>query len=137
MTTMTGGSEIESQIALYDSDIRAIAQGPIAWHNLRMGSRRNIDDHVRGLTEQFHKIGLIADVQVWTMGQDGVPIEDAYVFKGVITGRVTPESEFDHDRLRHEIVHNLLDIPGEEGTIKFDEQEFLRQHGGGKHLHLP
>lgn len=131
MTTHTSG--IDSLIELYDSDIKKITDGPIAWHNRREGARRSIDDHQRALTEEFEKIGLLANVEVWAYSSDGgKSLEDGFMFQVMITGRVNPESAFDFDKMRHEVVSNLLDIPGEGGTIKFDKADFerlKRKHG--------
>lgn len=148
MTQMhtAASSDITSAIDLYDSDIKKITEGPVAWANTRVGSARNVDDFHKGLTEQFHKIGFLVDVQVWTMGEcrcsprcrDAeacrrlISIPGAYTFKCEIQGRMQRESGFDYDRMQHEIQNNLLNIKGEGGKIKFDEKEFLRQHGGGK-----
>jgi hypothetical protein len=147
-STYYGSSDITSEIMLYDHEIKRITDGPLAWANFRVGSARSIDDFHKGLREQFEKIGLLADVGVYDMGvcecgplaaHDAeqcprlVPVEGSYIFKVVILGRVSPESGFDYDRMKHEVRANILDLPGGGGTIKFDEREFLKRHGGGRH----
>lgn len=142
-------SQIEAAFELYDSDIQKIMAGPMEWFNARTGSWRVVDDVHKGLVEQFERIGFRVDVEVWTLGECRcpsshsaehcphlIPVEGAYQFGVMVTGKINGESGFDFDRQRHEIVNNLLDIPGEGGTIKFDkaaEQEFLRRHGGHPH----
>lgn len=105
----SGSSEITSTIDLYDSDILAIERGPLAWARDQYGKSMNIDQFAKDLTEQFAHIGLGVEIQVWTTQQ-----ADAWAFKGVINKRFT---QFDPDRQVHEVVSNILDIPGQEGWI--------------------
>lgn len=153
MTTAmsAASSDVTSNIMLYDSEIKKIADGPIAWANNRVGSARSIDDFHKGLVEQFNRAGFLVDAAVCTLGEckcgplalhDAehcrhlVPIENTYTFQVTILDRVVRESGFDYDRMKHEVQANLLEIPGEGGKIKFDEKEFLQQHGGGRrHKH--
>lgn len=132
MTIMGGGSTIDTSIMLYDSEIKDITDGPLAWFNTRVGSLRNVDDVHKGLIEQFEKIGLRADVQVWTFGEKGIAVEGAYMFQVMIDGRIEKGSGFDYEKMQHEVQNNLLGIPGEGGKIKFDEAEFRRQHAEHK-----
>lgn len=143
-------SGIDTAIQLYDSDIKEITEGPLAWANARQGTRRDINDFVNELTERFNKIGLQVEIQVWKFGEckcvisshtaeqcpNLAPVDDAWMFQGMITGRIEQESGFDFDRMVHEVQNNLLEIPGEGGSIKFDEAEFHRQmdqFGRGHH----
>lgn len=119
MTTM----DVSSLVELYDSEFLAIEEGPLAWANHRVGSRRNIDQFCRDLTEQFGLIGLEVEVQPWTTADP-----EAYAFKVEIRARVTPQPT-DYDRMQHEIRANILEIPGADGTIPFDMKSFLRQQG--------
>jgi hypothetical protein len=96
---------IESWIDLHDSDILAIERGPLAWGKAQEGKRMNIDQFTRDLTEQFAMIGLHVDVQVWDTRQP-----ETYAFEVEIQRRMTP---FDPDRQVHEVVNNILDMPGE------------------------
>lgn len=141
----------QGNVELYDSDVKAIMDGPMAWFNARTGSWRNIDDMHKELTEQFQKIGLQVEVSVWTLGEcrcrpathhaeqcrNLIAIPEAYQFGVLILGKINRESGFDFDKMVHEVQHNLLDIPGEGGVIKFDEKEWLRNQGtgGGSHKH--
>lgn len=146
---LAGSSDVTANIELYDSDIKKITDGPLEWYNTRSGSWRDVDDVHKGLEEQFHKIGLNVNVGIYTMGEckcspscpdaDAcrhlVPIHGAYIFRVTILSRMTPESGFDFDRMKHEVRNNLLDIKGEGGTMKFDEKEFLRKHAPHRHHH--
>lgn len=131
--TSSSGIDVAPGVELYDSDIAAITAGPVAWHETRMKVRRDIDDHAKALEEQFHKIGFTVEVQVWIHSETGDQFEGPVMFHVLVTGRINPESGYDFERQQHEVRANLLDIPGEGGTIKFNEAEFLREHGGGKH----
>ena len=115
--------DVDSQIELYDSEFLAIEQGPLAWANRRTGSRRNIDQFCRDMTEQFAMIGLVVDVQPWTTLDP-----DVYAFKLIIQGR-TVAQRFDFERMQHEVRANILEIPGAGGVIKFDPEAFRREHG--------
>lgn len=100
-------SELDSLVELHDSDILAIESGPLAWANRQVGTTRNIDQFTKDLTEQFAEIGFKIEAQVWTTEQS-----DTWAFKLVIQKRIG--KEFDPDRQVHEVVNNILDIPGEE-----------------------
>jgi hypothetical protein len=125
--------DIDSYVDLYDSDILAMEAGPIRYAQARQGKMLNIDRFVKDLEEQFAVIGLGVEVQVHTTEQ-----ENTWAFKVEIQRRLTP---FDVDRMRHEVVNNVLDMPGEEKghTIDVDASmlEFERDMRDGKHSQGP
>jgi hypothetical protein len=98
---------IDSWVELYDSDIKAIAAGPVHYAQQREGQRMDIDRFVRDLQEQFHQLGFGVQVQVWT-----TEVEGAYGFVVEIQKRLGPT--WDPDQMVHEVTHNLLEIPGEQ-----------------------
>lgn len=121
-------SELTSTVELYDSDISRIDNGPLAWAREREGRMLDIDQFTKDLTEQFAHIGFGVDVQVWDTQQEG-----AYVFKIEIQRRLT---EWDPDQQVHEVVNNVLDLPGQDGGwIKTEEamkeHERRRKERGG------
>jgi hypothetical protein len=107
-------TDVTSQIELYDSDIAAIDRGPLKWATEQQGKAMVLDSFVRGVVGRFEDIGLRSRVNTHESSEPGT-----YVFEIVITGRIE-EKAFDYDKMVHEVVHNLLDIPGEGGVIKAD-----------------
>jgi hypothetical protein len=120
---------VDSWVELYDSDIKAIAAGPLRYAQERAGRMLEIDRFVRDLQEQFFQIGLGVQVQVWT-----TPIEGTYKFTVEIQKRLNP---WDPDQMVHEVTHNLLDIPGApEGFIKTDPgADLARRERSGEFKH--
>jgi hypothetical protein len=129
----SGTSAIEiddSQVELHDSDFLKIEKGPLAYARERAHSSMEIDAFVRAMSHEFYQIGLVVDVQPWTTQQEGT-----YIFKCVIVKRLT---EFDPDRQVHEVVSNILEIPGEGGWIntKNAMQDRDKSRGdNGRHKH--
>jgi hypothetical protein len=108
--------EISSTIQLNDSDIKRLHEGPVAWANARVGSRRNIDQFAKDFEEQVNKCGFTCEVKVYDTNQ-----AETYSFEVEINGR-TPGSVFDPDKQVHEVTSNLLELPGEqEGFVKSKE----------------
>ena len=62
---------VDSWVELYDSDIKAIAAGPLHYAQMRGGQLLDIDRFVRDLQEQFFQIGFGVQVQVWTTEIEG------------------------------------------------------------------
>lgn len=106
--------EIDAEMVdLHDSDILKFKEGPLTWARAREGRSLDIDQFCRDLAEQFHKIGFGVEVQVWD-----TKIRGAYTFNIVIQKRI--DSEFDPDRQVHEVVNNILELPGEEKGYVID-----------------
>lgn len=107
-------TEISSDIQLYDSEIEAMDRGPLKWLVAQQGKPMVLDTFVRTVVGKFDEIGLRSRVNTYETTEPGT-----YAFDIVINGRHV-EKEFDFDRMVHEVQNNLLDIPGEGGTIKSD-----------------
>jgi hypothetical protein len=120
---------VDSWVDLYDSDIKAIAAGPLHYAQQRAGASLDIDRFVRDLQEQFYAIGLGVQVHVWTTEAEGV-----YKFVVEIQKRLTL---FDPHKMAHEVQSNLLEIPGEGGTINMNEglAELARKERERNHKH--
>lgn len=118
-------------IDLYDSEIIELEK-VLEILNRKRGVETNMEGFRQEVLDRFHKEGFIVDVKVFDTTQGGT-----YAFDVEIIERVDPIKEFDHDRLRHEIVSNLLNIPGGGGIIKAskaDVQKALEQERK-KHKH--
>jgi hypothetical protein len=49
-----------------------------------------------------------------------------------IIDRVTPETQFDHDKLKHEVVNNLLELPGQrKGELLTVDNDMIKQAAEG------
>lgn len=121
----------DSQVMLHDSDILAMEKGPLAYARSVAHNYMEIDEFVNRLTEQFQKIGLYVDVEVWQTN-----VENAWLFKVIILKRL---NEFDPDQQVQEQVRNILSLPGEEGFINtgkaMAEMERERRERGHGHQH--
>jgi hypothetical protein len=128
MTSSITPFGIDSWVDLYDSDIKAIAAGPLQYAQQRAGKMLDIDRFVRDLQEQFFQIGLGTQVKVFTTAEPGV-----YAFEVEIQKRLG--APFDPDQMVHEVTHNLLDLPGEqEGFVDTESgmRELLRKERSGE-----
>jgi hypothetical protein len=124
---------LNSFIDLYDSEIIAIEDGPLRYAQQRAGRPLNIDRFTKDLAEQFEQIGLGVEVKVFTTAQDNV-----WAFEVEIQRRIA--KPFDPDQMIHEVVNNLLELPGEGGWIdtnkgmaelaRKEREDGAHSHGG-------
>jgi hypothetical protein len=132
---------VTESIDLYDHEIDAIQK---VWDQLRdrhQKTYRSYDAVEREIISRFAEIGLVAQVNWYSYKIGGVVQEGAAMPEVTITGRIE-KHEFDHDQQVHEVVNNVLDIPGQEGVIKTDQggafKKFREEHGsaaGHDHHH--
>jgi hypothetical protein len=117
-------------IDLYDHEIIAI-DGVLEKLRFKQGHRHNYNDLEREIRERFAEIGLVVSVTWREYAIGGVKQEGA--MPDITPVARTEPHEFDHDRQVHEVTHNILDIPGQEGVIKTDEsgtfRKFREEHG--------
>lgn len=99
--------DVSSQVELYDSDILAMEKGPLRWMQNKRGTRMNLESFRRAVVEQFEMIGFVVDVKCWETDAD-----ETYAFDVDIRRRIEKVS-FDYDRMRHEVINNILEIPGQ------------------------
>ena len=78
------------------------------WMKSVQESRRDIDQFAKDIREKINKVGFECEVKVYDTDQEGV-----YAFDVEITGRVGG-SVFDPDRQVHEVVNNILELPGQD-----------------------
>jgi hypothetical protein len=117
---------MNSLVNLYDSDIDRIQRGPLAWMRAQEGKHMDLEDFRKTAVEKFAEIGLRANVKCYDSN-----VVDVYCFEAEIQERLE-KREFDYDRQIHEVVNNLLELPGEEkGFIKTTEgmEAFKNSHG--------
>jgi len=113
-------------IDLYDSEVIKIEQ-VLDTLKARAINRRNYEDFDREIKEKLAEAGFVATVHWFTAaGPDKVQIPDMLMPEITIDGRIAPDGavlaadqfEFDHNQQVHEVTHNLLELPGEDGVIK-------------------
>ena len=107
-----------TQIDLYDTEIDAAHQ-VLTVLNSRAQMRRNRGEFDREIYERFHAVGLLVDVKWFHTDQEDVKMPEI-----TITGRVDDKADFDHDRLKHEIVNDVLGL-GTGGVIKVKPEDML------------
>jgi hypothetical protein len=89
---------------IYDSELDAIQH---VWMEMksREKTHTDLDAFQREAKERFQNINWDVDVVPFYTDQPGV-----YYFEMIIKGRMQELSEFDHERMKHEVQHNLLGL---------------------------
>lgn len=117
---------MESQIDLYDSEIPKIEEALriLNAHKARMGLGEFAEAAEYEMGIRGYKISLVwvfpdgtedgmevphGMLEIFIAGQAGKHLP-APSPKMVIVGRVTPEREFDHERMTYEVQHDILGI---------------------------
>lgn len=120
---------------LYDTEVLKIEGVHLALQARARSKQLNFGDFEREIRERFAEIGFTVDVNWYRFSVNGAEQENAAMPEVTITGRTAPVA-FDHDRRVHEAVHNVLELPGQEGWIKTSDaaaQRLLRGSDGRKH----
>lgn len=103
-------------IDLYDSEVLAAERVLKTLENRNWKQHMDLDAYDREIKDRFAQVGLVVEVKWWHTNIEGVKRPDIE-----IVGR-TDRHEFDHDRLRHEIVNDVLEL-GTGGVIKMDAEQ--------------
>jgi hypothetical protein len=123
---------------LYDHEVKQLI-GLMAELNERAKAKQhNYTDFEREIRDRFAKLGFTVDVNWYTFSIDGAEQHGAAMPEITVTGRTDDKFQFDPDRQVHEAVHNVLELPGEEGWIPTDKEtvrNFLDGNGGHGHPH--
>jgi hypothetical protein len=96
--------DMQAMVDLYQSDIITIER-VLEQLNRLQGSRQNLEMFVQEVEARFAEVGF--RVEVITFQDENDP--DFYGFNFVIRDRIDP-IEFDHDKMRHEVQHDLLGL---------------------------
>lgn len=119
-------------INVYDSEV-ADLQRVLATLNDRTYKPHNLAAFEREIVERCQEVGFVVDVKWYETNLEGVFAPEVEVI-----GRCDPvkPGEFDHDRMRHEVVNNVLGLPAEDaGVIKTpetwteDKAKEIHKHG--------
>lgn len=131
---------LTSRIEIYDSEIVQI-DAILKILDDKRQQRRSFENFDHEIKERFAEIGLIVAVNWYSAGQpmpDGSvkEIEGVFIPEIVIKDRVEKHL-FDHDRQRHEVVSNLLELPDvEKGQLlKATPDDFKKLFGPREHKH--
>lgn len=119
---------------LYDTEVLKIESVHLALQARARSKKLNFNDFEREIKDRFAEIGFEVAVNWYRYSVDGVEQENAAMPEITITGRTAPIA-FDPDRRVHEAVHNVLELPGEEGWIKTSDaaaQRLLRGSDRGR-----
>jgi len=122
---------------LYDHEVEEILQLQLKLNDKARYGRHNYTDFEREIRESFAEIGFTVEVSWYGFSVGGQP-QDGAMPEVTVTGRTDAKHVFDKDRQVHEVTHNVLGIPGEEGVIKADPdtvKNFLDGNGGHGHGH--
>lgn len=124
---------LTSHVELYDSDLIAIERGPLEWMKAKQMTRVDLEGFRRAVVDQFGSIGFRVEVKVFETDQ-----ADVYAFDVEIREKLG-RKEFDYDRMVHEVTHNILELPDQDGgVIKADEalaRMVREERFHGKHKH--
>ncbi len=124
---------LNSHVELYDSDLLVMEQGPLAWMRSKQQSSMNLEDFRRAVVEKFADVGFKVDVKVYDTNQEGV-----YAFDVEIREKIEKKA-FDFDRMTHEVVNNILELPDQAGgwidTDKAMMEMLRKEREQGKHRH--
>lgn len=122
---------------LYDTEVEQILQVQERLNDRARHRRHNYNDFDREIREAFAEIGFTVEVN-WHEFAVGGQKQDGAMPEVTVTGRTDESRVFDKDRQVHEVTHNVLGIPGEEGVIKTDPdtlKNFREGQGGHGHSH--
>ena len=122
---------------VYDTEIDQILKVLERLQDRARHRRHNYNDFDREIREAFAEIGFTVHVN-WHEFEIAGRKQDGAMPEVTVTGRTDPKFTFDKDRQVHEVTHNVLEIPGEDGVIKTDPdtlRNFMEGNGGHDHGH--
>ena len=125
---------------LYDHEIKQIVELLAELNQQAKAKQHNYNDFERMIRDRFAKLGFTVDVNWYAYALGGREQKGSAMPEITITGRTDEKFVFDPDRQVHEVVNNLLDLPGQaKGEwIKTDPaamKRLLGEQGGSGHGH--
>lgn len=111
---------VDIQVEVNDGDILAMENGPWAYMRSMQFKRTDLEDFRKTVIEKFAEIGFRATVNAYTTDAGA----DVVAFEVVVHERLG--GEFDPDRMVHEVVNNVLELPDQAGGW-IDTDEALRR----------
>lgn len=98
-------------IELYDSDILVVEKVLNIVKERAQSGSRDYDAFDREIKERFHDAGYVVDVKWYSTN-----VKDVYSPDIEIVGRTDRQGAFDHDKMQHEVVEDILEL-GSKGKI--------------------
>ncbi len=92
-------------IELYDSDILVVEKILRIVQERAANRSLDYDAFDREIKERFHDAGFVVDVKWFHTNLDTVKMPEVE-----IVGRVDKQGEFDHEKMQHEVVNDILDL---------------------------
>lgn len=120
-----------SILDVYDHEIDKILAVQEKLQERARDRPRNYNDFEREIKERYEDIGFIVTVKWKNYAMNGVVQQGSALPEVDFVGRCDPKFVFDHDQQVHEVTHNILGIPGQEGVIKTDDGEAFRRLRSG------
>jgi hypothetical protein len=119
-----------------DSEILEIERVLTTLNGRAQDKSHNFEAFEREIRERFEDIGFLVTVSWYEFGREGQvgAVPNAAMPEITISGRCE-RKPFDHDRQVHEVTHNILGLPGQEGVIKTNTTGMRRLVEGHKHGH--
>jgi hypothetical protein len=122
---------VDTSIELYDEDLLKIEQVLMVLND-KTGTRRNIQAFHDEIIGRFAEINLRVSVVWHEYAIGGQKVAGGAMPEIMINGRIE-EEEFDRERQQHEVVSNILELPGQTPgeTLKMDNDQvksFMEQH---------
>lgn len=125
----SGGTDVGSDIDLYDSEIVQIRQ-VIADLSQNIGKPRNLEAFRQEAINRFGEIGFHVEVRLYEA--ESVETGDHFIHPAItIMDRIVREDEFDHARQAREVQTNTLKVKGAE-TVEQKPQMSLAGLDGNK-----
>lgn len=108
--------DISSSIELYDSDVNVIKR--VAQRlSEKVGTNQPLEAFANEIVGRFREAGYETEVICHEVYEDEAQERVShYTFAVQIEGRVEAESEYDHDRQRHEVRSNVKGEKGRDST---------------------
>ncbi|MGH7869864.1 MAG: hypothetical protein ACREP9_20080 [Candidatus Dormibacteraceae bacterium] len=123
-------------IDLYDHEVLAITEIVNTLTGRHSKMSRNYRAVEAEIHDRFNDAGFLVYVN-WYFWMLDEQTQEGCLPQVTVIGRIDKKHEFDHDRQVHEVVNNILGIPGADGVIKTDKDTLKNFLGGngGDHAH--
>lgn len=100
----------------------------------RTYKRHNLAAFEREIVERFHEAGFLVDVKWY---ETNLPDVSSPVVEVIDRCDPVKPGEFDHDKMRHEVVHNVLGLPEQDAGIIKTPQMWTTEQAKEIHKHGP
>lgn len=134
-------ADTDNNLDIYDSEILEIEKVLEVLQYKASTKKQNYESFQNEIKNRFAEIGFVVDVLWYEVGEempDGTvrKQEDVFMPEIVIKNRVQ-RIEFDRERMRHEVVNNILEMPDQTKgeLIKATPEDLQKLLLGHEHKH--